>query len=141
MTMLNRDAAEAMVASRVSAATDVTGYGLAGHLLEMCDGAGIGAEVSVSSVPVLAGAREYLARGFTPAGTTRNVDTFRQRIDSSVPEAELTLMCDAQTSGGLLIAVSPERASVLEDKLRRGGLFYATVGRMTSRKGVLKLLP
>ncbi len=141
MTALNREVALAMVEAGASAATDVTGYGLAGHLLEMCEGAALGAEVGVSSVPVLQGARESLARGFAPAGTTRNVDTFRRRIDSSVSESELILMCDAQTSGGLLIAIASERASALEDTLRRGGLFYAKIGRMTAHRGRLKLLP
>ena len=139
MLTLNREAALAMVEAGASAATDVTGYGLAGHLLEMCDGASLGAEVNTGSVPVLTGVREYLQRGFAPAGTTRNVDTFRRRIDSSVSEMELTLMCDAQTSGGLLIAIAPEKASTLEDTFRRGGLFYAKIGRMTANRGRLKL--
>ena len=82
--MLNRDAAKAMVDAGASAATDITGYGLVGHLLEMCDGSGIGAEIRVSAVPVLDGAREYLARGHCPAGTTRNVETFRKRVRTSV---------------------------------------------------------
>jgi selenide,water dikinase len=140
MLTLNREAARAMVEAGASAATDVTGYGLAGHLLEMCDGASLGAEVSVGSVPVLAGVREYLQRGFAPAGTTRNVDTFRRRIDSSVSELDLTLMCDAQTSGGLLIAIAPGKASTLEDTFGRGGLFYAKIGRMTADRGRLKLV-
>jgi selenide,water dikinase len=132
MTMLNRDAALAMVEAGASAATDVTGYGLIGHLLEMCDGAGIGAELRASEVPVLAGAREELARGFRPEGTMRNVTAFRKRVRLSASESELTLMCDAQTSGGLLIAIAPERAAALEAKLDQSGLFYAKVGRMTA---------
>lgn len=140
MTMLNRDAAAAMSAAGASAATDVTGYGLIGHLLEMCEGSGVGATLSVSAVPVLAGAREQLARGFRPEGTTRNVRTFRNRVRSSVPESELTLMCDAQTSGGLLIAIAPERAEVLERELDEGGLFYAKVGEMTGDAGHITLV-
>jgi selenide,water dikinase len=140
MTMLNRDAAAAMSAAGASAATDVTGYGLIGHLLEMCEGSGVGATLSVSAVPVLAGAREELARGFRPEGTTRNVRTFRNRVRSSVPESELTLMCDAQTSGGLLIAIAPERAEVLERELDEGGLFYAKVGEMTGDAGHITLV-
>lgn len=141
MTLLNRDAAKAMVAAKVHAATDVTGYGLAGHLLEMCDGSGTGAEISVSAVPILAGAREYLARGFCPAGTKRNVDGFRPRIRSSVTDEDLTLMCDAQTSGGLLISVPPRHAEDLEARFKEGGLFYAKIGRMTDERGVLALAP
>ena len=139
MTTLNRDAAAAMSAVGVSAATDVTGYGLIGHLLEMCEGSTTGAELSVSAVPVLAGAREALARGRRPEGTMRNAATFRGKVRLNVSESEFTLMCDAQTSGGLLIAVSPERASELEARFRESGLFYAKVGRMTAEAGRITL--
>jgi len=140
MTMLNRDASRAMVEAGASAATDVTGYGLIGHLLEMCDGAQLGAEIGVRDVPVLAGAREALARGFRPEGTMRNLRTFRDRVRLSTTESDLTLMCDAQTSGGLLVAISPERAPSLEEKLTESGLFYAKVGRMTADAGRITLV-
>ena len=139
MTMLNRDAALAMVAAGASAATDVTGYGLIGHLLEMCEGAGIGAEIRTSRVPVLAAAREYLAKGFRPEGTMRNVRTFAGRVRLSVPEIEYTLMCDAQTSGGLLITIAPDGAAGLESRLRESGLFYANIGVMTADAGHITL--
>lgn len=140
MTMLNRDAARAMTAVGVDAATDVTGYGLVGHLLEICDGSGAGAEISVGSVPLLAGAREYLERGYCPAGTRRNVETFRRRVRNTLSERDLTLMCDAQTSGGLLIAVAPDRAPQFEAKFREGGLFHAKVGRVTEERGIVALV-
>jgi selenide,water dikinase len=139
MTSLNRDAAQAMVAAGASAATDVTGYGLIGHLLEMCEGSGVGAEIRVSRVPVLSGAREYLAKGFRPEGTMRNVRTFAGRVRLSVPQSEYTLMCDAQTSGGLLIAISPDRAAALESRLGESGLFYANIGVMTGDSGHITL--
>jgi selenide,water dikinase len=141
MLRLNRDAARAMVEAGASAATDVTGYGLVGHLLEMCAGANVGAEVSAAAVPVLAGAREALARGYRPSGTLRNVETFRPRVRLSVPDEELTLLCDAQTSGGLLITIAPERESALEERFRASGLFYAKIGRMTDESGVVTLVP
>jgi selenide,water dikinase len=140
MTMLNRDAAKAMVDAGASAATDVTGYGLIGHLLEMCEGSRVGAEISVGAVPVLGGAREALAKGFKPAGTVRNADTFRGRVTLEVPELEYTLMCDAQTSGGLLISIAPERALDLEARCRESGLFYATIGRVTADAGRITLI-
>ena len=130
-----------MAAVGVNAATDVTGYGLVGHLLEMCDGAGISAELNVSAVPVLDRVREYQQRGFVPSGTARNVATFRRRIRGSFKDEDLTLMCDAQTSGGLLIAVASDRASALEDAFRGGGLFYAKIGRMTAGPAGITLLP
>jgi selenide,water dikinase len=139
MTMLNRDAAKAMVDAGASAATDVTGYGLIGHLLEMCEGSGVGAEISVSAVPVLEGTREMLAKGFRPEGTMRNVRTFRDRVRLNVDESEFTLMCDAQTSGGLLIAIASERAGGLVSRLRESGLFYAEVGVLTADRGRITL--
>jgi selenide,water dikinase len=139
MTMLNRGAAKAMVEAGASAATDVTGYGLIGHLLEMCEGAGVGADISVSAVPVLDGAREMLAKGFRPEGTMRNARSFRHRVRLNVPESEFTLMCDAQTSGGLLIAVASDRADGLETKMRESGLFYAKVGVLTADSGRITL--
>jgi selenide, water dikinase len=141
MAMLNRDAAAAMLEIGVDAATDVTGYGLIGHLLEMCTGSRVGAEVTMSAVPLLAGARDYLARGFCPAGTTRNLGSFRGRVESRVSEHDLTLLCDAQTSGGLLIAVAPEKASALEARFREGGLFCANIGTLNDRSGTITLRP
>ena len=139
MTTLNRGVAEAMVEIGASAATDVTGYGLIGHLLEMCEGSRAGAEIRVSQVPVLENARELLGKGFRPEGTMRNVNTFRNRVRSSVSESEYTLMCDAQTSGGLLIAVHPDRAAALEARFRESGLFYANIGVMTADTGHITL--
>jgi selenide,water dikinase len=141
MLTLNRDAARAMVDVGVNAATDITGYGLIGHLFEICTGSGVGAEIRASAVPVLDGAREYLARGHRPSGTDRNVETFRRRLKSSVPENEVTLLCDAQTSGGLLIAVSPDRQAALESRFREGGVFYADIGRLTDQKESIALIP
>ena len=141
MTLLNRDGAKAMVSAGASAATDVTGYGLIGHLLEMCEGSRLGAELSVGAVPVLVRARELLARGYRPQGTVRNATGFRGRVNLSVSEDEYMLMCDAQTSGGLLIAIAPERASALAAQLEQSGLFYANIGRMTADAGRITLKP
>jgi selenide,water dikinase len=139
MTTLNRDAAAAMVTAGVSAATDITGYGLLGHLLEMCDGSGCGAEVRMSDVPVLSGAREYLEGGFRSGGTSRNAAAFRGRVTVKVPEQEYVLACDAQTSGGLLIAVPAANEAALLSLFREGGLFYAKIGSITDRRGVVSL--
>jgi selenide,water dikinase len=141
MTMLSRDAARVMTDVGVSAATDITGYGLIGHLLEVCVGSRVGAEIRASAVPVLEGAREYLARGFRPAGTTRNEEAFRNRVDVRVDESEFTLMCDAQTSGGLLISVPAARLQAIEQKFRQSGLFYATIGTVTEHSGSITLIP
>ena len=141
MTTLNRGVAEAMVAAGCSAATDVTGYGLIGHLLEMCVGSGTGAEISVGAVPVLEQSRELLSKGFRPSGTMRNADGFRNRVTLRVPEEEYVLMCDAQTSGGLLVAMPPSNAAAFESCLMESGLFCAKVGRMTADTGRITLVP
>jgi selenium donor protein len=137
MTMLNRDAAQAMVDAGVRTATDITGYGFVGHLLEM----GCGAEIRMQDVPLLDGAREWLRRGYRPAGTTRNAEAFRTRVDVKVTEEDYLLLCDAQTSGGLLMAVPPDRLDALESRMRQSGLFYAKVGHITGESGKVTLAP
>jgi len=139
MAMLNRDAAAIMVDVGVDAATDVTGYGLIGHLLEMCNGSGVGAEIAMSAVPLLPGAREFLDRGLCPAGTKRNAASFRPRVESSVSEKDFTLLCDAQTSGGLLVAVPPEKVAAMEERFRQGGLFCAKIGTVNDRSGTIAI--
>jgi len=141
MAALNRDAAAAMVEIGVDAATDVTGYGLIGHLLEMCGGSGVGAELSMAAIPLLDGARDFLRRGLCPAGTKRNLASFRGRVESHVSEHDLTLLCDAQTSGGLLMAVPPEKVPALEARFREGGLFCANIGTLNDRSGTITLRP
>jgi selenide,water dikinase len=105
MTELNRQAGSAMVAAGASAATDVTGFGLLGHLYKMARASGVTAVVDAAAVPYLAGAREALAAGFVSGGTRRNLDWVRPHTDlSAVSEDEALLLADAQTSGGLLVA-------------------------------------
>jgi selenide, water dikinase len=104
MTTLNRDAARAAVDAGCRCATDVTGFGLLGHLAKLCRASGVGADLEASAVPVLAAARESLAEGFVPGGSRRNLDWVRPQLESSLEESELLLLADAQTSGGLLVA-------------------------------------
>jgi selenide,water dikinase len=105
MTGLNRDASEAAVAAGVRAATDVTGFGLLGHLYKMCRASGVGAVVDLASVPLVEGARESLQEGFVSGGTRRNLDWVRPHLRSGpgVTDDDLLLLADAQTSGGLLV--------------------------------------
>ncbi len=104
MTALNREASQRAVAAGLRAATDVTGFGLLGHLLKMARASGVTAVVDAGAVPYVAGARESLAAGFVPGGTRRNLDWVRPHLDSGREEDELLLLADAQTSGGLLVA-------------------------------------
>jgi len=104
MTTLNRDASRAAVAAGVRAATDVTGFGLLGHLYKMARASGVTAVVDSAAVPYLDDARDSLAQGFVPGGSRRNLDWVRPHLDAHVDEDELVLLADAQTSGGLLVA-------------------------------------
>ena len=104
MTTLNRDASVAAVASGLTCATDVTGFGLLGHLMKLCRASGVAAVVDARAVPYLDGARESLEQGYVPGGTRRNLDWVRPHVRADVPESELVLLADAQTSGGLLVA-------------------------------------
>jgi selenide,water dikinase len=104
MTTLNGEAASAALESGAQAATDVTGFGLLGHLFKMARGSGVTAVVDASAVPYLDGAREALRDGFVSGGTRRNLDWVRDHLDTSLGEDELLLLADAQTSGGLLVA-------------------------------------
>ena len=104
MTTLNRDAASAAVRGGARCATDVTGFGLLGHLLKLCRASAVSAVIDSAAVPYLQDARPSLARGFVPGGSRRNLDWVRPHLRSSVSDAELLLLADAQTSGGLLVA-------------------------------------
>jgi selenide,water dikinase len=112
MTELNRDASAAAVAAGASAMTDVTGFGLLGHLHGLCLASGVSAEISASAVPAIDGARELLAGDDPPiaGGTRRNRDWVEPSVTwaGDVPEHARWLCCDAMTSGGLLIAAPPD---------------------------------
>jgi selenide, water dikinase len=104
MTALNRDAARAAVHAGIGCATDVTGFGLLGHLYKLARASGVSAVVDAAAVPYLEGARESLAAGYVPGGSRRNLDWVRPHLRADVDEDELVLLADAQTSGGLLVA-------------------------------------
>ncbi|MGO1926024.1 selenide, water dikinase SelD [Brachybacterium tyrofermentans] len=105
MTALNRDAAKAALAAGIRAATDVTGFGLLGHLFKMGRASGVGAIIDRSAVPLIDGAADALRDGFVSGGTRRNLDWVRQdvRAGAGITEDDLLLLADAQTSGGLLV--------------------------------------
>ncbi|OBJ82079.1 selenide, water dikinase SelD [Mycobacterium asiaticum] len=105
MTRLNRDAAAAATEAGLRAATDVTGFGLLGHLHKMCRASEVGAVIDRGAVPVLEAARVALKDGFVSGGSRRNLDWVRPHLthSSDVTEDDLLLLADAQTSGGLLV--------------------------------------
>ncbi len=103
MTTLNRDASLAALAAGVDAGTDVTGFGLLGHLHKLARASGVTAVVDAAAVPYLDGAREALRDGYVSGGTRRNLDWVRPHLATSGGQDELLLLADAQTSGGLLL--------------------------------------
>jgi selenide,water dikinase len=104
MTSLNRDASRAALAAGIACATDVTGFGLLGHLYKLCRASGVSAVLDAAAVPYVDGARASYADGYVPGGSRRNLDWVRPHVASGLGEDELVLLADAQTSGGLLIA-------------------------------------
>ena len=135
MTTLNRAAAHAMLGVGARAATDVTGFGLLGHLHGMLRASGVAARVHASAVPLLPGARELADRGHIPGGTRRNREDISDIVTwaSAVPAVLRVLLSDAQTSGGLLIAAPPDRALELVEQLRPGNAWPASIiGEITA---------
>jgi selenide,water dikinase len=142
MARLNRAAAEAMQEVGVHACTDVTGYGLLGHLLPMAMGSGVGARVYLSRVPVLEGTGRFLEEDIVPGGTRRNLAAVEKQVrwQGDIPPTARLLLCDAQTSGGLLMAVPQGRLPALEGALRRRGVEGWVVGEITP-DGTVEVLP
>ncbi len=119
MTKLNRGAALAMNSVGVHACTDITGYGLLGHLLEMCKGSKVSATLEFNDIPLIQGVYELAQKGFIPGGTKRNLDHVSTNVNFSknMSKEQQYLLADAQTSGGLLISVAKEKAEDLQRAL------------------------
>jgi len=135
MSQLNREAKNAAMACNAHAATDVTGFGLLGHLHNMVSASGLAARVRASAVPDLDFARGLASRGLVPGGTKRNLAWVEPIVDFApgLPDLEKLLLCDAQTSGGLLIAVPAEReAELVADLRRRGTPAAASIGELVA---------
>jgi selenide,water dikinase len=135
MTALNRAASEAMVAVGVSACVDVTGFGLIGHLLGMAKGSDVGARISLSSIPLLEGVRELIKQDIAPSGTRRNLTSADRFVlwDPAIDDPAKLLLCDAQTSGGLLISVPQgQRDRLLAALESRGVETRAVIGEILS---------
>jgi selenide, water dikinase len=119
MAALNRQAAEHALAQGITAATDVTGFGLLGHLHKMAQASGVSAVIDAAAVPYLDSARAALQEGFISGGTRRNLEWVRPHLAATVDEDELLLLADAQTSGGLLLAGEVPGAAVIGEIVPR----------------------
>jgi len=132
MTTLNKIGAQIAHLEGVTAVTDVTGFGLLGHLAEMCEGSGVGAVVRFADVPLLPKVREYLAMECVPGGTRRNFQSYGHKIGPMDAEAQ-DILCDAQTSGGLLCAVRPDAADAFLALAKAEGLELTSIGETCVR--------
>jgi len=133
MTNLNSGGAIAMNAVGVNACTDITGYGLLGHLLEMCKGSNVSVTLEFNEIPLIQGVYELAQKGFIPGGTKRNLDYVSSQVNFSknISQEQQYILADAQTSGGLLISVAKEKAEDLQKTLTENNtLSSAVVGHV-----------
>lgn len=133
MTTLNLSPSEAMKSAGANACTDITGYGLLGHLVDMCKASGVSASIASTAVPLLPGALAYSREGAIPGGTRTNREAVQDfvKVSDGVDDALLTLLADAQTSGGLLISLPEDRLSALQSAATED-MIVAAVGRIGS---------
>jgi selenide,water dikinase len=137
MTHLNAAAAAAMLAAGVRAATDVTGYGLIGHLANLA----AGAEIQYRKVPFLPGVADLAMKDLFPSGSRRNHEAYRDQVDwGGLDLVDQLLLCDAQTSGGLLVCLPPENAAGFETALAGGPYQPARIGEVTG-DGSIRVRP
>jgi selenide,water dikinase len=130
MSHLNRAASEAMLRAGASAATDVTGYGLIGHLANLKGGA----DIQLAAVPFMTGVRALGEKDLFPSGSRRNHTAYRDQVDwNGLSELDQLLLCDAQTSGGLLIAIPPENVAGFEAAMRSEPYRTARIGTITGK--------
>ncbi len=133
MCQLNSIGAELGKIAGVKAMTDVTGFGLLGHLLEMCEGSGLFARLHYDAVPKLPHVELYLEKGCSPGGTQRNFDSYGHKI-AWLPEQRRKILCDPQTSGGLLVAVAPGSEQDFTAVSRAFGLDLHPIGTLAQRQ-------
>jgi selenide, water dikinase len=141
MTRTNAAAAGAAVAAGATGPTDVTGFGLLGHGGRMAQESGVDLEISVERIPIIHGARDLAAQGAIPGGTGRNLAWISERLepDDDVDELDLTLLADAQTSGGLLFGVEPNQVDVALTALGESGHTASMIGTTTEGDGSIRI--
>lgn len=135
MCTLNQVGAALGTMHSVHAMTDVTGFGLAGHLLELCAASGVGAVLDHAALPVIPSTLNYLAQGCYPDGAFRNWRSIGERVSGATTTERMMLLADPQTSGGLLIACDPEGVDDVQDILRSAGASAATIGHLSEPNG------
>ncbi len=139
MCQLNRVGTAIGAIKGVHAMTDVTGFGLAGHLVEMCEGSEVRAVLSRALIPTLPNAQSYISKGCIAGGSERNFAAYGHKIDPTDHETR-TLLCDPQTSGGLLIAVAPESVAALQQCFQNAGVEGCQIGELLPFKDSATLI-
>ena len=143
MSELNRAASDAMMQVGVHACADITGFGLLGHLRLIAQGSRVNARVSAANIPVIHGVPDLLAQGIAPGGTHRNLESLADLVHwhPDIPDQTRILLADAQTSGGLLIAVPPAKLDALLSALAASGVqTRAVIGELTPRDSLPALI-
>lgn len=133
MCRLNRIGESLAKLTAVTAMTDVTGFGLGGHVLELCRGSNLMAEIDLARLPVIESVPHYLAQGQIPGGTHRNFASYGAQI-GPLSEVKRALICDPQTSGGLLIAVRPDQIEAVRQQLIEHGCHSEPIGLLSAHK-------
>ena len=143
MTQLNKLGEELGKIKGVNALTDVTGFGLVGHLIEMAEGSGLSAEIEYSKIPMIEGIDFYTKQFCFPDNTTRNLNSYKEKI-AGMDGLEFITLCDPQTSGGLLVSVAPNSIDEYKALIKKSGLeniALESIGRMIARdEKVVKLM-
>ena len=132
MVSLNKKAAEAMIEEEASACTDITGYGLLGHLLEMCKGSKLTANIDFDAINFIKGSKELASNGLIPGGTKRNYDFIKDNVEFSdrIEMFQKYLLADAQTSGGLLISIPQKKFNNLQSRLSEANCESMKIGAL-----------
>ena len=130
MMQLNSVGSEVAKIKGVNAITDVTGFGLVGHLLEVCQGSKVGATVFFNDLPLLSNIYSYIDKGCVPGGTQRNFDSYGHFFNK-LTTIQNTILCDPQTSGGLLVTVSDESLMDFHELIKRNQIQLKSIGKIT----------
>ena len=118
----------------VTAMTDVTGFGLLGHLIEICEGSNLSAVVFADKIKILDGVKDYITQGCVPGGTGRNFESYGHKV-GLLTEEQKAILCDPQTSGGLLVAVEPNSVQTVIEIAKDMGIDLYEVGELNPKSG------
>lgn len=139
MCRTNADAAAIALEAGATGATDVTGFGLLGHLAQMGRASNVDSVIDTARIPLLPSARDLVEAGYLPGGSRRNLDWIRDRLDGDASDDDLALLADAQTSGGLLFGAAPDAAAGAVTELRATGHEAAVIGHASSGTGRIRI--